>query len=160
MIKPTSFLLSLAVCFAVLFTVPASASDDQAELKQLLDQFLSMPADAIYENHDRFWAEDLVYTGSRGNRTTKQAILQSVRDREAEEAAEDTGETRHDPSYSAEDVDIRVYDTTAVVAFKLVATTGTENGITIDTYYNTGTFLKRDGVWKAVAWQATRIPKE
>jgi hypothetical protein len=27
-------------------------------------------------------------------------------------------------------------------------------------YLNTGTFAKRDGAWKAVAWQATRVPKK
>ena len=25
-------------------------------------------------------------------------------------------------------------------------------------YFNTGTFLRRDGLWQVVAWQATRIP--
>jgi hypothetical protein len=25
-------------------------------------------------------------------------------------------------------------------------------------YFNTGTFLKRDGEWRALAWQATVIP--
>ncbi len=27
-------------------------------------------------------------------------------------------------------------------------------------YFNTGTFLKREGKWQAVAWQATIIPKK
>jgi hypothetical protein len=26
-------------------------------------------------------------------------------------------------------------------------------------YLNTGTFLKRDGKWQAVGWQATTVPK-
>ena len=46
----------------------------------------------------------------------------------------------------------------AVVAFKLVGTP--RNGSEPLYYYNTGTFLKRDDVWKVVAWQATRIPDE
>jgi hypothetical protein len=25
-------------------------------------------------------------------------------------------------------------------------------------YFNTGTFLRRDGLWQVVAWQATRMP--
>jgi hypothetical protein len=25
-------------------------------------------------------------------------------------------------------------------------------------YWNTGTFVKRDGEWRVVAWQATKIP--
>jgi hypothetical protein len=27
-------------------------------------------------------------------------------------------------------------------------------------YFNTGTFVKRDNKWQAVAWQATKIPAE
>jgi len=27
-------------------------------------------------------------------------------------------------------------------------------------YLNTEMFLKRDGIWKVVAWQATRVPEE
>jgi hypothetical protein len=27
-------------------------------------------------------------------------------------------------------------------------------------FLNTGTFLKRDGEWRAIAWQATRVPVE
>ena len=60
--------------------------------------------------------------------------------------------------YSGEEVDVRLYDDMAVVAFKLVGTP--TNGSEPLYYYNTGTFLKRDGVWKVVAWQATRIPEE
>jgi len=26
------------------------------------------------------------------------------------------------------------------------------------TYFNTGTFLRRNGAWQVVAWQATAIP--
>ena len=44
----------------------------------------------------------------------------------------------------------------AVVAFKLVGVPA--NGTETLYYYNTGTFLKRNGTWKAVAWQATKIP--
>ena len=58
--------------------------------------------------------------------------------------------------YSGEEVDVRLYGDTAVVAFKLVGTP-TAGGET-QYYFNTGTFLKRDGTWKVVAWQATKIP--
>lgn len=65
----------------------------------------------------------------------------------------------HNPVYSAEEIQIRIYGEAAVVAFMLVADVplepaGTERML----FYNTGTFLKRDGEWRAVAWQATRIP--
>jgi hypothetical protein len=62
--------------------------------------------------------------------------------------------------YSGEDVDIRIYADAAIVAFKLVGTP-TNKAVDSDVlyYFNTGTFLKRDGVWKVIAWQATKIPK-
>jgi ketosteroid isomerase-like protein len=61
--------------------------------------------------------------------------------------------------YSAEDVQIHQYGDAAVVAFRLVATT-TKNGSTeVSNYLNTGTFIKRNGRWQAVAWQSTAVPK-
>lgn len=63
--------------------------------------------------------------------------------------------------YSGEEVDVRLYGDTAVVAFKLVRTpTNKEAGRDVLYYFNTGTFLKRDGIWKVVAWQATKIPPQ
>jgi hypothetical protein len=59
--------------------------------------------------------------------------------------------------YHGEDVQVNLYGKTAVVAFKLVAVNST-----LDErmeYYNTGTFIKRSGEWKVVAWQATKIPE-
>jgi hypothetical protein len=38
------------------------------------------------------------------------------------------------------------------VAFRLVTAT--------QQYFNTGTFVKREGRWQAVAWQATKIPAD
>jgi hypothetical protein len=62
--------------------------------------------------------------------------------------------------YSGEEVDVRVYGDMAVVAFKLVGTpTNEAAGADVLYYYNTGTFLKRDGIWQVVAWQATKIPR-
>jgi hypothetical protein len=47
----------------------------------------------------------------------------------------------------------------AVVNFRLIAH-NTENGKPTTVYYrNTGTFLKRNGKWQAVAWQATKVPE-
>ena len=54
---------------------------------------------------------------------------------------------------------MRVYGDTAIVAFKLVGTPAdTSEDTDVLYYFNTGTFLKRDGVWRVVAWQATKIP--
>ncbi len=113
-------------------------------------EFLEGASVNDYAIHDRFWAEDLIYTSSGGDRITKEDILS------------DLGKPADDDAlaeYHAEEVDIRLYgDDTAVVAFKLVANIPLESG-RFDTlnFYNTGTFIKRSEEWRAVAWQATQI---
>jgi len=63
-------------------------------------------------------------------------------------------------TYSAEDVTVRYYGDTAVVAFQLVARTEHAGGkIETGNYRNTATFLRRNGRWQAVAWQSTKIPE-
>jgi len=105
-----------------------------------------------------FWADDLVYSSSAGLRFGKADILEGY------ESTDDDANTESVlPAvvYSGEEVDVRLYGDTAVVAFKLVGTpTNEAAGTDVLYYYNTGTFLKRDGVWKVVAWQATKIPPQ
>jgi hypothetical protein len=128
----------------------ARAADDTAQLTLLLNEFLAGASVNDTAVHERFWADDLVYTSSGGERFGKQHILDGLRAEDAETA---------EPAvvYSAEDVRIRLYDDMAVVAFRLLGTVqGDPGGVT--QYLNTGTFQKREGEWKAVAWQATRIP--
>lgn len=126
----------------------ADAAADAAEIRALLDDFLAN-AD-VASAHERFWADDLVYTSSRGTRTTKAEIMAGF--------GADQGEDSPGPGYSGEDVDIRLYGATAVVAFRLVSTPPDGSEGAVERFFNTGTLLKRDGVWKVVAWQATRIP--
>ena len=59
----------------------------------------------------------------------------------------------------SEDVDIRVFGSTAIVAFKLVGSSVSKAATSTTYYFNTGTFVKRNGQWRAVAWQATKIPE-
>ena len=75
------------------------------------------------------------------------------------EASEKQEEETPSPSYSAEETEVRLYGRTAIVAFKLVATWVEDGEEMQQLYFNTGTFLKRKGVWQAVAWQATKIPE-
>ncbi len=132
---------------ALACAVPAALADDRDELGQLLAHFLANAAER--DVHETFWAEDLVYTSSAGARFGKADILAGMQEEPASDSA-DAG-----PVYSGEDVDIRLYDDMAVVAFRLVATDA--DGSVLN-YFNTGTFARRDGRWVAVAWQATRIP--
>jgi len=41
----------------------------------------------------------------------------------------------------------------------LVGTTNGEGGPQVSKFLNSGTFLKRNGKWQVVNWQATRIPR-
>ena len=138
----------LLALLAISLSSPALAGDDVAELTAMLQHFLAN-ADKR-EVHEAFWSEDLVYSSSSGLRFGKADIMQGF-DSDADAGADEPA-----VSYSGEEIDIRLYDDVAVVAFKLVGTPS--DGSEKLYYYNTGTFLKRDGTWRAVAWQATKIP--
>jgi len=126
------------------------AQTDEARLGSLLREFLNGASHNDIAMHERFWDEDLVYTSSAGERFGKAKIIDELRAGAA--AAEEEPEMR----YGAEDVRIRVYGDTAVVAFRLLGTSG---GNTLQ-FLNTGTFVRREDGWRAVAWQATRIPPQ
>jgi|GEM_PF-834849 len=134
---------------------PAPPAPDAAELTKLLKDFLAGASRNDATMHDRFWAEDLIYTGSVGRRIGKTDILREVREEAAAPKKDDETAT-----YSAEDIRIQQYGTTAIVAFRLVGTTRKGDKTEIANYLNSGTFLKRDGKWQAVNWQATRMPEK
>jgi hypothetical protein len=122
-------------------------------LTKLLQDFLAGAGRNDAAVHERFWADDLIYTTSAGRRIGKADILREVR---AEPPPKPSDETT---VYSAEDIRIQQYGETAIVAFRLVATTDKKGTRTVTNYLNTGTFLNRNGQWQAVAWQATAMAK-
>ena len=143
---------NLIAALLVMLLVPISnlfASEDD-ELAKMLDEFLAGASVGNVEAHERFWADELIYTSSAGARTNKAEIVARMR----EAANANTGEP--EVVYTAEDVDIRIFGSTAIVAFRLVGTPA--DGSPVSEYFNTGTFLQRDGEWRVIAWQATRIP--
>jgi len=128
-----------------------AAAPDAEELTQMLNQFLAGASVNDLDAHERFWADDLIYTSSTGERFTKAEILQR-------NTAGDEPPEAEEPEvvYTAEEIRIQQYGDTAIVAFRLVASQTEPAQVT--NYFNTGTFLKRNGLWQVVAWQATRIP--
>jgi ketosteroid isomerase-like protein len=132
----------------------AAPAPDAAELTRLLQDFLAGASRNDAAMHDRFWADDLIYTTSAGQRKGRNDIMKEVR---AETPAEPGGEKT---VYSAEDIRIQQYGETAIVAFRLVGTTEKKGAKEVAYYLNTGTFLKRGGKWQAVAWQATKVPEK
>ncbi|MEP6698927.1 MAG: nuclear transport factor 2 family protein [Verrucomicrobiota bacterium] len=128
---------------------------DAAELTKLLKDFLAGASRNELAMHDRFWAEDLIYTASAGRRIGKADIMREVRE---ENAAPKKDE---EPAiFTAEDIRIQQYGTTAIVAFRLVGTTKKGDKTEVANYLNSGTFLKREGKWQVVNWQATKMPSE
>ena len=150
----------LVVIAASLFATSAPARDEAArqEIHELLNAFLAGASTNDIEMHDRFWAEDLVYTSSTGQRRNKAETMAGVR-------ATSPADTGNLATYRGEDVNIRVFDDLAVVTFRLVARMPNDDmpsddmpGDETSEYFNTGVFAHREGQWRAFTWQATRIP--
>lgn len=136
------YIFASALLFFV-FNNSAYAQNDKQLITKQLEQFLAQNSSKAI--HDAFWANDLIYTSSSGKRFGKQTIMDGFKQ------AQNQQETENSTKYSAENIDIRLYQETAVLAFTLVA----DNTGQITRYFNTGTFVKRNGQWQAVAWQAT-----
>ena len=148
--KPFFALLALAVAFnSAVVAAPAPEPTDGPVLTALLHAFLAGASQNDSAVHDRFWSVQLVYTSSGGQRFGKAEIMESMEAPDEENPA----------VYTAEDIQIQQFGETAVLAFRLVA-----QPVAADSkptyYFNTGTFVRGTSGWKAVAWQATRIPEE
>ncbi len=141
-------LVLLALLASGLHAQPAPEAE---ALTALLREFLAGASRNDPAAHERFWAEDLIYTSSTGRRLGKAEILRDVR--AAGEPEPDAPVT----TYSAEDIHIQQYGTTAIVAFRLVGATVNGDSTETKRYLNTGTFLKRNDRWQVVSWQATSM---
>lgn len=144
-----SLILSLAAAIA---TNAQQTAPDAAELTRLLNEFLAGAGKNDAAVHDRFWADDLIYTRAAGARIGKAELMRGVRSAAAPKAEDGT------TVYTAEEVRIQQYGKAAVIAFRLVGTTEKGGKTTVSRFLNTGTFIKRNGKWQVVAWQATAVP--
>lgn len=146
------FFLSLIALLVFSVSLQAQTAPDAAQLTTLLNNFLAGAGRNDIETHENFWADDLIYTGAAGRRVSKANILTDLR-----KAPPATTGPR--TVYSAEEIRIQQYGDTAIVAFRLVATVERGPKTEVTKYFNTGTFLRRNGKWQAVAWQATKLPR-
>ena len=155
--KPRARSLGLWVLLMVATPCMGAEAPDAGELTRMLHEFLAGATVNDVAAHERFWAPDLVYTSSSGERFGKAEILEGLK------ASPEPPEGEPALVYSAEDIRIQQYGDAAVVAFMLLGSksaagaAGTPPGV--QRFFNTGTFVRRDGTWQAVAWQATRIPE-
>jgi ketosteroid isomerase-like protein len=141
------------ILLAIALATPSTpAAKDGPALTALLNEFLAGASRNDAAVHDRFWADDLIYTGSVGRRIGKADIMKDVRS--APPPAPGDPKT----VFTAEDVRIQQYGNTALVAFRLVATTTSADSTGVARYLNSGMFLKRAGRWQVVGWQATKMP--
>jgi hypothetical protein len=143
---------SFALFLSLLAAAPANAQSADEILIAMLDEFLAGASRNDVAVHERFWSDDLVYTSSTGERFGKKDIIEPMRSA----AAGAEGEPAM--TYGREALLVRVYGDTAVITFRLV---GGKAGAPEPAarYFNTGVFLNRNNEWRAIAWQATRIPE-
>jgi ketosteroid isomerase-like protein len=132
---------------------PAASPQDSTatqQVTQLVQDFLANVPKNDPKVFQEFFADDVIYTRATGLTVSKSDILRNIDVR----ATSDPQMT-----FEADDFTVHPYGEMAVVNFRLIAH-NTENGKPTTAYYrNTGTFLKRNGKWQAVAWQATKVPE-
>jgi hypothetical protein len=153
----TRKICQMLAAVSIMLAGPMALASDDDDLTAMLHEFLAGASVGDVSAHDKFWSDDLVYTSSAGTRTDKAQIIASMTP--ADESAENSDDAGPNTVYSAEDIQVDLYGSTAIVAFKLVGTPQGDSDAAIAYYFNTGTFLKRDGAWQVVAWQATKIPE-
>lgn len=144
-------LSSMIVVVMLVSGLHAETAPDAAELTALLKSFLDGASRNDAAMHDRFWADDLIYTTSSGRRKGKADIMRDLRSAPAPKPGESA------TVFTAEDIRIQQYGTTAIVAFRLVGASKKEGKTEVANFLNTGTFLKRNGRWQVVSWQATKM---
>ena len=120
------------------------------QLTSRLNDFLDAAGRSDRAVFDRFFADDVIYTRSAGVTVDKAEIMKNI---DRRDAAAGTSK------FSAEDVTIHDYGTTAIVNFRLVAQTEKDGKTGTSHYRNTATFLKRNNGWQVVAWQSTKVPE-
>jgi len=145
--------LSVILLLSIAGGLRAQTAPDAAELTKLLQDFLAGAGRNDAAMHERFWADELIYTSALGRRKGKSDIMRELREEGPPKPGDETA------VYTAEEIRVQQYGDTAIVAFRLVATTDKAGKKEVKNYLNTGTFLKRNGKWQAVGWQATAMTK-
>lgn len=135
----------ILIVTSLLFCSMPALADDKAELTALLGEFLDGATRNDAAIHNKYWADELIYTSSSGTRFGKAELMQGVSSRGMLKPDE------IDTVYSSEDLRIMQYGDTSVVAFVLVGKSTSET----KRYLNSGTFIRKNGQWQAVNWQAT-----
>jgi hypothetical protein len=128
----------------------AAENDVTPLLTQMVRDFLRVVPEGRREIFDAFFADDVIYTRSAGVTVNKAEILRNIDVRAVNEP---------NATYEADEFTVHSYGDTAVVNFRLIQHNEKVGNPETNYFRNTGTFLKRNGKWQVVAWQATRVPE-
>ncbi|ASG64827.1 nuclear transport factor 2 family protein [Idiomarina piscisalsi] len=140
----------LLFTIAVLFSAACSAQESVEEATtKAVEAFLYGASIGSPKAHDRFWAEELTYTSSSGERFGKAHLMSGMKDTKPKDPDNVT------VWYGAEDIEVKQFGDTVVFNFTLTAE---EEGKVTQYFYNTGVLIQRDDRWQAVNWNATKVP--
>jgi hypothetical protein len=135
-------------------TAPAATvaqSPVAQQLIQMVRDFLAAVPKGDPQVFNNFFADDVIYTRSAGVTVDKSEILHNIGVRAVNEPQ---------ATYEGDDFTVHLYGDAAVVNFRLIQHNEKDGKQETNYFRNTGTFLKRNGKWQVVAWQATRVPAE
>ena len=121
------------------------------QLTQMVRSFLAAVPQGDRQVFDNFFADDVIYTRSAGVTVNKSEILRNIGVRAVNEPK---------ATYEADDFTVHPYGEMAVVNFRLIQHNEKDGKQETNYFRNTGTFLKRNGKWQVVAWQATKVPDD
>ena len=103
--------LCCVIFLAAALSLQAQAVADEAKLTALLNEFLDGAGRNDAAVHERFWADDLIYTRSAGVRINKEELMKGVRSAPAPKPGDPV------TVYTSEDVRIQQYVGAAVSGF-------------------------------------------
>jgi ketosteroid isomerase-like protein len=146
--------LRVVLTVVALCSVGATAIRTQTgaaqEVTALLREFIAGAGNGDRAIFEKFFADDVIYTRASGVVITKASIMESL--------GKPSPASEGKSTYAAEDITVHEYGDTVIVAFRLEGRTEHGDGkVETARYRNTGTFLRRNGRWQAVAWQATKM---
>ncbi|MGH9381305.1 MAG: DUF4440 domain-containing protein [Thermoanaerobaculia bacterium] len=145
MARVQAVLEASACCFVLLLcAVGASAQerpDPRTELPRIARELLAAVATGDRAVWDRHLADDGVFTDERGVRRTKAELLEVLQPLPA----------GYDGRLEPRDVEVRDFGTTAVLTFRAEESLTLHGQTVADTYFETDTYLLRDGRWQMVA---------
>jgi len=148
MFAVAALLPMMAMAQAAKAANPQDATTQQVT-QRVRDFLAAVPKNdpAVFQD---FFADDVIYTRATGVTVNKAEILKNIDVRAT---------SQPQATFEGDDFTVHHYGEMAVVNFRLIMH-NVEDGKPVTAYYrNTGTFMKRNGKWQAVAWQATKVPE-